>query len=392
MADRLSLSVGGCSHRETIAGGFCPDCETSTAIVVPVRRPLPMLEMSISRQAVLRSCPQLSFFGYELGLRPVNEDTYAADWGTAFHNGQIGWRSVTSKPEDALLWALFGVAAVTVRQGEPWSPPGDEFELARLRAATRAYAAVWGASDLERYEAVAVDMEVRLPALRPNGKVRRGLWAKGVIDLAVRERGKSCARCGGTGVSQEREGFAPCGPQCAAEHDQGPLWIIDHKTTESEFTGPRSEFYWLGAEIDPQVDMYLDAWERLSGERPAGFLWDVVRKPGGRKDEKPTAGESAFEYEDRLTQWMVDHYKDYFARRPITREPWQIERARADVVASGEEVAWRRKTGAWQRNRQACKAFKKACGFLPVCRGAVSVEDSSKYVLKHRVNEEIKGQ
>lgn len=142
----------------------------------------------------------------------------------------------------------------------PSDPPlagADEETLAKLRDERElgrdmllGHAERWR-DDFARYEVLAVEKSFALPVTNPaSERASRYFDQAGVIDLVVRDRAT------------------------------GLVYVIDHKTSAS---GMVADLLAL-LRFDFQASLYPDAWERISGERPAGFIANVLVK---RRAPKP---------------------------------------------------------------------------------------------------------
>ncbi len=376
--------------------------------------PLPLLTISKSEIATLRRCPRLYYFEYVLGRTPAKGPGIEAEWGTALHRGLESFELDLKSCEEhglAIAWDLAVRDAITWamtpgvdQDGRDYTPPADPYAKAALRAMLRAYAAVWGADDAERYEVVAVELPFDLPVLTAEGRVsrgrREGARREGRIDALVRERVK-CPACEGTGGSQED----PCTDCLASGEGQGnsAVWLVEHKSTGKH---PEDERWYVGIELELQPSLYFDAAREL-GHDPAGVIYDVVRRPdfddpkpppqlkknGTPRAQKadvqytnPRHGEPASVYEERVYQLALARPTDFFHRRALTIEPWQVEESREDVRAAALEIAWRTRSQAWPRvgDRYVCGARGRVCPWLDVCGHVESAENDKLYPLKSK--------
>ena len=420
-----------------------PSLPLDLGAVSEPRAPEPFAGLTLSKSeiGVLRRCPRRYQYEYVMGRTPAAGPGIEAVWGTALHRGLetlYGMAITGQKTETAVAWAIDYALTATA----DYTPPADRYARAALRAMLRAYAAVWGPGDAERYEVVAVELSFDLPVLTAEGRVsrgrREGARREGRIDALVRERRQPCARCGGTGNALPREGFPPCGPACAAEHDVTPLWIVEHKSTGKP---PAEDRFYLGIDLDLQSALYYDAAREL-GYQPAGVLYDVIRRPdfddpkpaparnkdgserkapseacsacggsGGREDTEvpasqskclmcagtgrvskqvaytnPRHGEPAAVYEERVYQLAIERPGDFFHRRALTIEPWQVEESREDVRAAALDVAEWTRRGYWPRvgDRYVCAARGMVCPWIDVCGRRASAEDDRLFPLKRK--------
>ncbi len=397
----------------------------------PAPEPVPFAGLTLSKSeiGVLRRCPRRYQYEYVMGRTPAAGPGIEAQWGTALHRG------LEALYQDLPVErAIEAVSFPGIEQdGRPYAPPADPYAKAALRAMLRAYAAVWGPSDAERYEVVAVELPFDLPVLTAEGRVsrgrREGARREGRIDALVRER--------------EERGPDPVDAQEIAEsglwaEPDPKLWIVEHKSTGKP---PAEDRFYLGIDLDLQSALYFDAAREL-GYQPAGVLYDVIRRPDfddpkpaparnkdgserkapsiectacagngndwsedgavcrgkckacdgvGRVSKQvaytnPRHGEPASVYEERVYQLAIDKPGDFFHRRALTIEPWQIEEAREDVRAAALEIAWRTRSGAWPRvgDRYVCAARGMVCPWIDVCGRRSSAEDDRLFPLKRK--------
>ena len=394
-----------------------------------------VLTLSKSEIATLRRCARRYYFEYVRGRTPAAGSGMAAEWGTALHKGLEEYAAeLQLAPKLGANWDApsAGLAAAraatmpgTDANGRPFAPPADPYAKAALRAMLRAYAAVWGPGDAERYEVVAVELPFDLPVLTAEGRVsrgrREGARREGRIDAVVRER----KRWGDLDSMQER------------------VWLVEHKSTGKP---PGDERWYVGIELDLQTSLYFDAAREL-GYDPAGVLYDVIRRPDfdepkpppkrnldgserkaasevcsecqGQKTIKDTApnregdydehdcgacgatgrvskqvaytnprhGEPASAYEERVYQLAITKPGDFFHRRALSFEPWQIAESREDVRAAALEIAWRTRFDLWPRSpdwQYTCAPKDRVCPWLDVCGRRASAEDDRLFPLKRK--------
>ena len=350
------------------------------------------LTLSKSEIGVLRRCPRRYKYEYVLGRTPAAGPGIEAVWGTALHRG------LEALYQDLPIErAIEAVSFPGVdRDGRPFAPPADPYARAALRAMLRAYAAAWGPGDAERYEVVAVELPFDLPVLTAEGRVsrgrREGARREGRIDAIVRERAER-----GPDPVDASEMF-DAGPDLP-----GRVWIVEHKSTGKP---PAEDRFYLGIDLDLQSALYFDAAREL-GYQPAGVLYDVIRRPDFddpkpapqlKKDGTPRAqkadvqytnprhGEPAAVYEERVYQLAIERPGDFFHRRALTIEPWQIEEAREDVRAAALEIAWRTREELWPRvgDRYVCAAPRMTCPWIDVCGRRAEGDDDRLFPLKRK--------
>ncbi len=414
----------------------------------PAPEPVPFAGLTISKSeiAVLRRCPRRYFFEYVLNRTPAAGSGIAAEWGTALHRGLERLYLDTKEaaehgktlPEvltpNLMAWRAASAALEpgTDADGRPYTPPADPYARAALRAMLRAYAAVWEPDDAERYEVLAVELPFDLPVLTAEGRVsrgrREGARREGRIDAMVRERAEQ------TGDPVDAGEMFDAGPGLP-----GPFWIVEHKSTGK---APDDERWYVGIELELQPSLYFDAAREL-GHEPAGVLYDVVRRPdfddpkpppqrnkdgserkapsevcsacggsGGRSGDSeapdsqtkclacsgtgrvskqvaytnPRHGEPAAIYEERVYQLAITRPADFFHRRALTIEPWQIEESRRMVHAAALEIGWRTREDLWPQagDRYVCGARGMVCPWIDVCGRREAVTNDRLFPLKRK--------
>lgn len=323
-------------------------------------KPRDRLVLSTSEIKTETACEQRYFFEYEQGRKPAADGGESAEWGLYIHRSLAQfYRALRHRwaVDLGLTLALRQVDRRGVDNGQrPYAPPADPYARAMLRAVIRGYVAYYGAADARDFDVLQVERRYELPALRPDGKPRRGFYVDGVIDIAWKLR------------------------------QNGAVWITDHKTTRSDFEktdqhGTRT--YFLNAPINPQAIGYVDVAQRM-GLAPVGFIFDMIKRPGLARVEKPERGESADDFEERMVGVIAANPTRYFARFPIAFEPWQIAKARENVIARGEEVLWRRRSGHWPQNDDACGKYDTTCPWMVVCTGNARPDDDRLFPLKKK--------
>lgn len=398
----------------------------------------PVLTLSKSEIGVLRRCPRRYQYEYVLGRTPAAGPGIEAAWGTALHRGlETLYEELRSG--GGLPARMHWVLDNALTPAADYAPPADPYAKAALRAMLRAYAAAWGADDAARYEVVAVELPFDLPVLTAEGRVsrgrREGARREGRIDAIVRERANRCPACDATFT--EDRGFGGPSPCHGAAIMPGRTWIVEHKSTGKP---PAEDRFYAGIDLDLQSALYFDA-AREMGYEPAGVLYDVIRRPDfddpkppparnkdgserkapseacgackgtalkpragfdgfdpcaecsgtGRVSKQvaytnPRHGEPAAVYEERVYQLAIAKPGDFFHRRALTIEPWQIEEAREDVRAAALEIAWRTRSEAWPRvgDRYVCAAPRMMCPWIDVCGRRESADDDRLFPLKRK--------
>ena len=125
------------------------------------------------------------------------------------------------------------------------------------------------------------------------------------------------------------------------------------------------------------------------GARPVEHCLDC--KGTGRVSKQvaytnPRHGEPAAVYEERVYQLAINKPDDFFHRRALTIEPWQIEESRRMVHAAALEIAWRTRENLWPEvgDRYVCGARGMVCPWIDVCGRRESAEDDRLFPLKRK--------
>lgn len=382
-----------------------------------------------SRLRVLRQCPRLHMFRYELGIQtpPTPESTfgtvghaaleaYYRTWqdvcetcdgsgerpfadtcdGSAPSCGHCGGIGESASLDDRLPAALSVVA----------SSPLLPFDRVKLQLLIIAYHERWGGEDRE---ILAVEQEFRYQL----GEHLIG----GKIDAIIRNR------------------------------KDGRVYVLEHKFTGSETS--LGGAYWERLTLDSQVSIYIDGATML-GYDIAGCVYDVIKRPqhdqlqatpaesqkytlgkgcrkcggsGGGKagivkgrgyytvsmvtveeiecpDCKGTGwkcdaegnpqeprlhanqraeDETLEQFEERLLDVIAEAPDSWLQRSIVVRLEDELPEMRRDVVADVERAEECRRKDYWPRNSDSCAKFGRMCEFFGPCSGRESIDDHLRF-------------
>lgn len=323
-----------------------------------------------------RRCAREHCYAYTLGVRPV----VTADplyFGIGIHLGL------------ARYWNGGELTA-------PLEEYIDAFERERAHAMLDGYGVRW-ASDRERYETVAVEVQFTAPLINP---------ATGYASTAYRLGGRIDA------IVRDRRDFSD--------------WIVEHKTT-SEDIGAGSP-YWARLRLDSQISLYM-VGARALGFEPRGVIYDVLGKPlqrpssavpvldesgckivrdgagervrtkDGRKWRETadadrgyvlqTRDETPEEYGARVREAIAAEPERYYARGEVVRLAEEEIEAAADTWQIVGRIRDARRTGVAPRNPDACFRWNRPCPYFPVCTGETTLENPQRYRRLEHVHPEL---
>jgi len=211
--------------------------------------------------------------------------------------------------------------------------------------------------------------------------------------------------------------FAQAGKYDGTARYGNDLWLIEHKTTSQSIEAPDAT-YWRHLDIDAQVSNYMLAhWQ--SGEKLAGTLYDVIRKPTigpiliskavrasvvadrhyfGTKLPHELLMELAAGTHERETPEMFEarlandaiavRPEWYYGRKCISRLDHEIVEYAQEKWDVAREIADATKRSAWYRNSGACMTYGTPCEYLGICSGHDS-PDSDRWVKRSAAHREL---
>lgn len=341
--------------------------------------------LTVTRLRALRTCLRLHELRYEVGIIPV-EEALELLLGTAAHAALearfLGLRAGHS-PE---ICERLILAALSECELEP-------YEHARVTAMAVGYHWRW-VIDFEEWDVLGVEVEYRAPLVNPATKRPSKAWhLGGKIDLIIRER------------------------------RSGRVLNAEHKTSSADIS-PGS-FYWRARVMDSQLSMYTDG-ARTLGHDVAGSVFDVLGKPDLRpklatpeESRRYTKGkrckdcreqekqclscyateparldarqrledETVAEFGQRVAVELAENPERYYQRGEIARLGAELAAHRADVWADSRRVP---PVGQAPRNPEACVRGRFTCGYLPLCAGEASIDDTSRFRRLENVHPELK--
>jgi len=303
--------------------------------------------LTTSEAREYRACPRAHWYRYELRRRPRRRSDVLA-LGTFVHLGLEAWFGSTGDRYQAMASRLRGESL--------W----DAHERARAVAMLSGYHARWCAEPLEH---TGAEIEFRCPLRNPDGgHASRTFELAGKLDAIVRD-------------------------------SIGRVWVVEHKTS-SEDIAPGSE-YWQRLRLDPQVSTYLVGAESL-GLRPAGVLYDVLRKPALRPYQPGRTRETAETPPQFLARCMAELAKEpehYYQRGEVVRTEDEAAEAAFDLWSVSKGILESRRLQRWPRNPVSCRTRYGSCSYLPVCCRECSIDDEDRYraapVRHEELSEEI---
>lgn len=344
---------------------------------------LPLI--TVSELKCFRRCPRERHIAYGLGYRPV-KDAEALWFGRLLHVGLEAWW--LSRPPGELRLSV-ALTAMTVARAADQDV--DPFAVVKAEELLRGYSFRW---EDESLEPVVIEQEFRAPIVNPDtGAVSRTFELGGKVDGIVR-RGSS-------------------------------VLLLEHKTS-SEDIGLGS-VYWERLRLDSQISVYYEGARQL-GYDVEGCIYDVVKKPGIRpsavsltdadgvkvvldsagarvrtKDGKKwresgdaaqgyvlqTRTETPDEYRARLRADIAENPDRYYQRGTVVRLEQEMKDAQADTWATARSIRDAQLSGRWARNTDGCQRFGRLCSYFPVCTGAASLDDPTKYRQTDTPHEEL---
>lgn len=215
-------------------------------------------------------------------------------------------------------------------------------------------------------------------------------------------------------TGRESRTFRQAGKVDAIAEFHGQQYLVEHKTTSEDISVPDS-VYWRRLAIDSQVSSYVLAhWQQ--GQKLAGTLYDVIRKPGispkqivkadlktllehglyfgwkvssgAVEHAKQTGAESPALYSMRLARECIDNPNKYFARRVIPRLDGDLLEWAAELWEVGQAIIHARNRNAHFRNSAACIQYNTPCEYLGLC-SSYDNPDSDRWKRRENVHEEL---
>jgi len=160
---------------------------------------------------------------------------------------------------------------------------------------------------------------------------------------------------------------------------RGPksLWLFETKT-KAQIQGATMDD---ALPLDMQVQFYLYALSKITGRKPRGVLYNVIRRPQLRQKKS----ESSAEFRGRVHEDVKARPDHYFKRWEVpvsVDEMRHFERSLSDMVR--EFVAWCDGSVATYRNGNSCLR-PWPCSYLPVC----STGSEAGYFIRDHIFSEL---
>ena len=313
-----------------------------------------MKRLTTSSAKSYRACNRLYKLRVIDGIRGIKRAP-ALHFGTLWHGMMEVWwdsRELTG----ALEWLRA-------------QPDVDPYDRAKLAALMVGYHCRWSGDGLA---AVAIEEEFATPLRNP---------ATGAPSRTFELAGKK------DGVAKDHRG----------------TWLVEHKTSSEDISA--GSVYWQKLKMDTQISTYYVGC-RANGHDIEGCIYDVVRKPmikprmatpiekrkyranGELYANLRDCDETPEEYGDRLTEDIEKNPDQYYRRGEVYRlESEEIDAAK-DLWQTARAIRDSERLDSWPRNPDACFRWHRECDYWPVCTGAATVDDTSRYE-RVRAHEEL---
>jgi len=160
---------------------------------------------------------------------------------------------------------------------------------------------------------------------------------------------------------------------------RGPksLWLFETKT-KAQIQGATMDD---ALPLDMQVQFYLYALAQVTGRKPRGVLYNVIRRPQLRQKKAESPAEFFARVRDDVKA-RPDHYFHRWEVPVSLDEMRQFEKALSSIVQ--EFVAWCDGELATYRNGNACLR-PWVCSYLPLC----STGNRSGYYVRENIFQEL---
>jgi hypothetical protein len=207
-------------------------------------------------------------------------------------------------------------------------------------------------SDLDDWEIIAVEEQVRTKIVHPTTKEIHPVWDYGmVLDMVVRIK------------------------------STGKYALVEHKTTTQ-----LGETYWTKLTLDPQLSGYwLGCHAR--GWPIDHVIYNVIQMPGIRQRQN----ETRLAYYDRLHEELTLNSGKYFHRRVIQRTREQLLQFLDNVWHWSDRLSelWDQPMEKWLKSDiVACVKWNRPCEFLDICAFGLEGPHMMAYEVRERQHPE----
>ena len=136
----------------------------------------------------------------------------------------------------------------------------------------------------------------------------------------------------------------------------GAIWVVDTKTKSRIDPNIQDRLSY-----DPQVMLYILAYQTITGKLPAGFMLDIIQRPALRRGKEETLQH----FVERVKK---DVDESYFARIQWRLDPKEFEVWKEEFRQMVQEFkAWAEGRSATYRNPASCETRYGTCKFVKVC-------------------------
>ena len=258
-----------------------------------------------------RDCKRKFHYRYDLCLqRRGGDDSAALNFGKLWHAALAYWHQLRTPGGNEEIDRL----------------ATDHDSAERCKAMLMGYACMWDSKPVASLHEMEIDVTIRNPE---TGRRSQRFTQFGFLDML-------------------------------AMHDDGKLWLWEHKTAASIGGGYLEKLF-----SDSQITGYVAALRDM-GVDIEGVVYDVALKPKLRLKKNETQDE----FYERLAEWHMR--PEAYHREEVYVSERQIEDWRLDVWAVTQDLLNCRRTGNWYRNTSRCFDYFRPCEYVSLCQNGAS--------------------
>lgn len=304
--------------------------------------------LTSSRLKATRRCMREAFYGYEMGIRPLQHGE-ALVFGDLIHKALEAWWKAPDAERLQAAEAALDTHYTLV----------NEFEWSKARVMIAGYHHRWK-DDACLYDVLAVEHEFRAKLKNPETGGTSPLWLlAGKIDVIVRER--MTLR----------------------------VLIVEHKTSSEDCS--LGSDYWRRLRLDAQIGIYY-AGGRAAGYDVEGCLYDVLKKPGQRPlkaNKQRSVDETPHEYGIRCAETIAAAPHEFYSRGEVVRLDSELEELAWEIWQQARMIRDAQLSNKWPRNPDACIRYGYTCPYWNLCTGVATADDPSAFRTLPSVHPEL---
>ncbi len=169
------------------------------------------------------------------------------------------------------------------------------------------------------------------------------------------------------------------------EDGNGDLWLLEHKT-KSQIN---EDALLMTVPRDMQVNLYMEAVRQITGKRPKGVLYNVVRRPGLRRKKSETLTDFVNRIKEDIAERPAHYFKMFLVSITEAEHEYQVELINNEMIRF--RLWFMKEENLDPQHTHECVGVYGQCPFIKYCNSGKNELELENLVKRPRLFSELDG-